>query len=1549
MNKLVEELIKPILEADSKIKKIIGVYGGRFQPFGPHHLKTYKWLERQVDDAYITTSDIKKPPKHPMNYKEKVRHMANMGVPSNKIIFERSPFVAKNLTSKFDPETTAVIYVFGAKDTGRLGGGKYFQDYKKNKRNLKGYEEHGYYLVAPHVSMSAGGKEVSGTTMRELLGSPKIDDKERKKLFKGMFGYYNQGIFNMMTNKFKKLFEIAEGLPTRVKDKFKKVKMIPGSDIEKTFIAHHAGSMGAGSMGNIAEPDTYDWDDSGKKHNIPGHQTTKNPKKIGYEPVKKRKKAIKMKEQDINIIPYSKSKKKPKDDKWFDGKNRDVLFDDLLDEGIKDKLKKVFVGIKKEMKQNKKLGKVLTKYVRQGGKLSSSDLAFAKQQFLEALKLVGLTGIVLVPFGKFSIPVLVKVAEMVGMDLLPSSFRESIGLALPDGTINGSPQHPSQKKGRKKWEDEEEEHNKFMGDKKYQYNEAYAVRGSKVEKFITGHNLTHKGRKYKQIDFETIKIDNTKGLVTLRILAPKKLFGQETPVTFKTLRRGPFLKTDTSKKVSEDINIDLDVGDTVLMGKFKNKKVVVKDIEWNEKGDLLINGRPATKWRMHKKAPNIPSSPFGESIDECITVAKMFNGDMVLGKNRDRNYKPKLKIVRDRTSYGVEVCYVVDVNTDWTEGINELGVGVVNSALFVKRDEKDYDKAKKKMAPSKDGVRVREALGKGTFAEAVRSLATYHGGIKGHTTVGNGKKIVTIENTSRTKPVVKIKNLDKEPIVRTNHGIEHSEAGYQRGNDKLSSELRMINALNVTHTTNNWKNLFPNFYQHHQDKGPKYDLVRAQNKLWTSSQLAMNLNTKEMILYLIPDQVQFVGVENHLPKGYEPKIKIKVVKHNTDNGVYEAVNMIRRDGKDSGEYRDYDAGEQSDWEQPARGENSKYVNQDKIKKETLDEFISQLDIKNIIKEASMTGGVGADSGPAYAYGNFKSYRTRNITQAKKLGFDVVNYILTSGDEINPKEYRTYPKGPVPAVSYAPAGVGGGLTPNNQFDLVGDQMLKAYQSHIDKVATTVGMELVDYLYGIDPELYSLHFPDTKETKKESEIETPPHSKRKTKKEQHKEPVEIKESVFSKGWWGKELDLNEDLVKIDTLKPRKKDLLLMGGAYGHMAHPFDNKNLKFGDLKKIIELGLGGQLNREDGVTEKLDGQNIMISWKDGRLIAARNKGHIKNGGATALDAKGIGGKFAGRGNIADAFNFAMTDLGKAIGGLSQKQLDKIFDNGHNFMNMEVMWPASSNVIDYDVATLVFHGALKYNDNGDVIGEVPGSGRILQGMIQQINQHIQKKYSIGKPQFLTIPKHQDFGTKKKYFFGKLQKLQSQYGLKDNDTLSLYHQHYWQELIYNSAHQFSYKIPKKVLVGLTKRWAFFDKKYAIKNMKKDIKNKEFLEWALSYDSNDHKSQAKQNMKPFEILFFEVGAEILKNVQGFIAANPDKAVQGIKKRLSSAISNVRSGGDLKKLNTLKAQLEKLQAIGGVDSIVPSEGLVFKYKGSTYKFTGAFAPINQITGLISF
>ena len=293
----------------------------------------------------------------------------------------------------------------------------------------------------------------------------------------------------------------------------------------------------------------------------------------------------------------------------------------------------------------------------------------------------------------------------------------------------------------------------------------------------------------------------------------------------------------------------------------------------------------------------------------------------------------------------------------------------------------------------------------------------------------------------------------------------------------------------------------------------------------------------------------------------------------------------------------------------------------------------------------------------------------------------------------------------------------------------------------------------------------------------------------------------------------------------------------------------------------------------------------------------------------------------------------------------------FGNGNKWMNLEVLWPASENVINYDVTQIVFHGALEYDDSARVIGQAKDSARMLAGMIKQINQNIQKKYKIGKPNFLNVPKHQDFGKMKDKFLGQLKKLQSTYGLKDNDTLALYHQHYWQEWIMNGVKQTDNpKITNDILIKLTKRWAFFDKSYTIPMIKKDFKDyPKFLDWVLTTDKIDKNKMVKDNMKPFEELFFGVGAEIMKNVEGWLAVNPKKSVQSIRAKVKSAISTIRSGGDLNKLNKLKIQLDRLNAIGGFDSIIPSEGIVFKYKGKTYKFTGAFAPVNQITGLLMF
>jgi hypothetical protein len=52
------------------------------------------------------------------------------------------------------------------------------------------------------------------------------------------------------------------------------------------------------------------------------------------------------------------------------------------------------------------------------------------------------------------------------------------------------------------------------------------------------------------------------------------------------------------KSFNEMIEVPIKVGDTVLGGRFKNKKIVVKKIGKNKKGDITINDKPLLKFRI---------------------------------------------------------------------------------------------------------------------------------------------------------------------------------------------------------------------------------------------------------------------------------------------------------------------------------------------------------------------------------------------------------------------------------------------------------------------------------------------------------------------------------------------------------------------------------------------------------------------------------------------------------------------------------------------------------------------------------------------------------------------------------------------------------------------------------------------------------------------------------------------------------------------------------------------------------------------------------------
>jgi hypothetical protein len=399
---------------------------------------------------------------------------------------------------------------------------------------------------------------------------------------------------------------------------------------------------------------------------------------------------------------------------------------------------------------------------------------------------------------------------------------------------------------------------------------------------------------------------------------------------------------------------------------------------------------------------------------------------------------------------------------------------------------------------------------------------------------------------------------------------------------------------------------------------------------------------------------------------------------------------------------------------------------------------------------------------------------------------------------------------------------------------------------------------------------------------------------------------------------------------------ESILLEGGAYGHMNHPFDiEMNLTFGDLKQIVVRALNGDLEL---AREKTDGQALAISWVNGRLVAARNKSHLKNKGAGAMTIGQVADKFAGRGGLTDAYNFAMQDLSKAIGALSEPQRKKVFKDGSSFMNLEVIYPTSVNVIPYNQPLLVFHGTFDYDMDGTIVGENQQAASILGGMIKQVNAHVQSKYTIQGPPINKLPKSEHLSKLQGKYLGMISKLQNEFKLADSDGVADYHQSWWTNFVEKKAKKLDYQQK----IGLIKRWAFGDKSFRIA----EITDDKLRAWAEQTDKQDQQKISKQNLMRFEEIFLGVGADVLSFMDSVLTANPDSAKRQMVARLQSTISQVKASGDPKKIEKLKLELSRLNALGGFEKIVPNEGIVFVYSGNTYKLTGAFAPLNQILGI---
>ena len=954
-------------------------------------------------------------------------------------------------------------------------------------------------------------------------------------------------------------------------------------------------------------------------------------------------------------------------------------------------------------------------------------------------------------------------------------------------------------------------------------------------------------------------------------------------------------KDPGQSKFFESIKVPVDIGDTVLMGRFKNKKVVVKSIDYNEKGDLLINGRTALKFRIMKKDTNeefgapagtLPSPsrkmvkkmkrkgntsvPYGSGYkkvneNDKAELYKLYSMGMkaFTGSAKHKEILKKIKVLRKKLGMNEAQKTVTDKVFDKKR---ESGAWTVighikkkGKSTFHVRDEKTKKRFDVKLMEQKQ---IKKTIG--VFGGRFQPFHS------GHLATYNWLKTQVDEVYITTS---NIKQPPRHPMDFKEKVRHMTKMGIKK--NRIIQEKTPYVAVNLLKKFNPDTTAVVYAFGKKDAGRLKGGTKKSGGKTYYQDykKNKNNLEGFETHGYYItaPQFGSVSGTQMRKLLG-DPKIDdserekaFKKVFGYYDKGIY---NMMTNKFKKL--FESYDL---------------------------TDELI-----KEFLIEATGTTGGNLDDGPSTFYTDYPTYKKTSKEWLDSIysdaGWKILDYILDDNAKNSiEKNYHSVP------LTFLDHGQQGGS--------VG--AVNKYKNWMSEVVKPLGWQVVSWM-GTEAAINN-----------------------------------IIGSLFAAGADGDEYT-EEDFKLTEKINLDKEvKLLLEGGAYGHLNHPFDDKNLTFSDFKTLIINTLQGKLDSEGAVTEKTDGQNIMVSWKGGKLIAARNKGHIKNHGAGALDINGIKNMFAGRGEIEKAFVYAMRDLQKAVGGLSDAQKNKIFDEGKKFMSLEVIYPKTANVIPYDKSLLQFHGTIEYDSAGSPIGEDRGSARVLAGMIKQINQDVQKAFKIEKPFISKLPQVKDFSKRQSYFLGKLNKLQNEFNLKGNNTLSDYHQAYWMEYIYNAGKQFKYNVPNNILVKLTRRWAFLDKSYKIPQIRKDIKNEKFLNWILKTDKMDLKGLQKKHIRDWEVLFFELGAEILKNLSDFIAANPDKAAQQIRKDLVKAVSKVKTSKDPKVLNTLKTQLDRLKAIGGLKSVVPSEGITFVFKGKLYKYTGAFAPANQILGMLKF
>lgn len=182
---------------------LVVVYPGRFHPFHVGHGKVFQYLKQKYKGAqvFIASSGKTDAHKSPFEFNEKKKMMMLAGVDPNAIVQTRIPYVASEITDRFDPDTTVVVYAVSEKDMAEDARFDFPAVGKKLKKDgdpahvqkwtgmkdARPLREHSYIVTVPTFTFKIRGEAVnSATQIRNMIAN--ANERELVQILQDLYG-----------------------------------------------------------------------------------------------------------------------------------------------------------------------------------------------------------------------------------------------------------------------------------------------------------------------------------------------------------------------------------------------------------------------------------------------------------------------------------------------------------------------------------------------------------------------------------------------------------------------------------------------------------------------------------------------------------------------------------------------------------------------------------------------------------------------------------------------------------------------------------------------------------------------------------------------------------------------------------------------------------------------------------------------------------------------------------------------------------------------------------------------------------------------------------------------------------------------------------------------------------------------------------------------------------------------------------------------------------------------------------------------------------------